>query len=160
MNWLKKIKLHVVPVDYWCFSDCSCDVDDFCEFRIQRNWYSFLSAVSGIKLVNDAVLTSQIVTFLKASLCRASFVGSQHDATRICRWALASASLRRLLSIDIACQKGAQQQTRRPPLLLATDERTDGRTPERYIDPAPHDARATSTASKRLLPRDAKHPRY
>jgi len=32
------------------------------------------------------------------------------------------------LSIDISCPQGAQQQTRRPPLLLSIDRRTDGRT--------------------------------
>jgi len=35
----------------------------------------------------------------------------------------------------------AQQQTSRTPLLLSIDEtdgRTDKRTPDRYIDPAPH----------------------
>jgi len=44
---------------------------------------------------------------------------------------------------------GAQQQTRRTPLLRSndgtnrrTDGETDGRTPDRYIDPAPHTVRA------------------
>ena len=45
------------------------------------------------------------------------------------------------LSIDISCPHGAQQQTRRTLLLRSnngTDGRTDGRTPDRYIDPAQH----------------------
>jgi len=45
------------------------------------------------------------------------------------------------LSIDISCPRGAQQQTRRTPLLLSidgTDGQTDGRTLDRYIDPAPY----------------------
>ena len=40
-----------------------------------------------------------------------------------------------LLSIDMSCPHGAQQQTRRTPLLLSidgTDRRTEGRTPDRY----------------------------
>jgi len=42
---------------------------------------------------------------------------------------------------------GAQQQTRRPPLLLSidgTDRRTDGRTLDRYLNRAAHIARAAS----------------
>jgi len=51
------------------------------------------------------------------------------------------------LSIDISCQHGAQQQTRRTPMLMSidgrrtgrqTDGQTDGRTIDRSIDPAPH----------------------
>jgi len=40
-----------------------------------------------------------------------------------------AAERRRLLSIDISCPQGAQQQTRRTPLLLSiggTSRRTDG----------------------------------
>jgi len=40
-----------------------------------------------------------------------------------------AAERRRLLSIDISCPPGAQQQTRRT-------GQTDGRTPDRYIDAA------------------------
>jgi len=40
------------------------------------------------------------------------------------------------LSVDIAAPQGAQQQTRLPPLLLLTDGQTDGRTDDRYTDPA------------------------
>jgi len=50
-----------------------------------------------------------------------------------------AAERRRLLSIDISWQRGAQQQTRRTPLLLSidgTDGQTDGRTLDRFIDPA------------------------
>jgi len=41
---------------------------------------------------------------------------------------------------DIACPLGSQQQTRRTLLWRAngTDRRIDGRTPYRFIDPAPH----------------------
>jgi len=45
-----------------------------------------------------------------------------------------AAEHRRLLVIDISCPRGAQQQTRRTPLLLSIDG-TDGRTLDRYIDP-------------------------
>jgi len=41
------------------------------------------------------------------------------------------AERRRLLSIDISCLRGAQQQTRHTPLLLSidgTDRQTDGRS--------------------------------
>ena len=64
---------------------------------------------------------------------------------RRCFWAP-----RYSLQIDIFCQRGAQQQTRRTPLLLSidgTDGRTDGRTLGRFTYPAPHTARAVSTAS-------------
>ena len=50
------------------------------------------------------------------------------------------------LSIDIFCQHGDHQQTRRPPLLMSidgTDRRKDGRTPDRYVDPALHIASRT-----------------
>ena len=62
---------------------------------------------------------------------------SQHDATRICCWAPAHAAQRPQVSIA-----GAQQQTRRPLLLLSidgTDWRT--RTPDRDIDTPPHTMR-------------------
>jgi len=58
-----------------------------------------------------------------------------------------AAERRRLLWTDMSCRRGAQQQTRRAPLLLSNDEtdrQTDGRTPDRYIDPAPHAMRAVS----------------
>jgi len=55
------------------------------------------------------------------------------------------------LSIDISCPAGAQQQTHSTPLLLSIDRtdretagRTDGRTLDRYIDPALHTIRAVS----------------
>jgi len=44
------------------------------------------------------------------------------------------------LSIDISGPQGAQQQTRRPPLLLWIDG-TDGRTPGRSIDLSLHAVR-------------------
>jgi len=48
------------------------------------------------------------------------------------------------LSINISCSHGAQQQSRGTPLLRSndgTDKRTDGRTPNRYTDYAPHNMR-------------------
>jgi len=48
-----------------------------------------------------------------------------------------AAERRRLLSVDICCQRGAQQQIRRTPLLLSIDG-ADRQTPDRFIDPAPH----------------------
>jgi len=58
---------------------------------------------------------------------------------------------RKQLSIDVSCRRGAEQQTRRTPLLLSndgTDRQTDGRTRERFIDPAPHTGRAVTIANK------------
>jgi len=51
------------------------------------------------------------------------------------------------LSINISCPQGAQLQTNRLPLLLlidGTDRRTDERTLDGYIDPAPHTVRTAS----------------
>ena len=53
------------------------------------------------------------------------------------------AGRRRLLSVEISCPRGAQQQTRRLPSLLSVG-RTDGPTLERYIDPDPHTMRTLS----------------
>ena len=44
------------------------------------------------------------------------------------------------LSIDICCPHGAQQQTRRTPRLRSNNG-TDGRTLDRFIDLAPHTTR-------------------
>ena len=68
------------------------------------------------------------------SVLTASFVGSQHDATRTGCWTPAPAARRPQLSIDICCPQGAQQQTRRPRLLLSidgTDKWKDRRTDAR-----------------------------
>jgi len=51
------------------------------------------------------------------------------------------------LSTDISCPPGAQQQTRRTPQRLSndgTDRRTDGRTWDRYVEPAAHTVRAVA----------------
>jgi len=53
-----------------------------------------------------------------------------------------------------AAEAGAQQQTHRPPLLLSiggTDIRTDGRTPERYVDPAPRWRRGVVVSGVRRM---------
>jgi len=44
-------------------------------------------------------------------------------------------------SISIFCPHGAQQQTRRTSVLLSIDG-TDGRTPDRFIDPVAHSVEA------------------
>jgi len=71
------------------------------------------------------------------SLCSASSVNVTLPAFAAERRAAAP-----LLSIDISRPHGAQQQTRRTPPLRSNDRtyigRTDGRTPDRCIDPAPH----------------------
>ena len=74
----------------------------------------------------------------------ASSLRCQHDTAR------SRCSAPRLLAIDISCPRGALLQTRRTPLLLSidgTDGRTDGRTLDRFIDPAPHTTRAVSILS-------------
>jgi len=53
-----------------------------------------------------------------------------------------------LPSIDISSPQGAQHQTRRTLLSLSiewTDRRTDGRTLDRFVNPAPHTVWAVST---------------
>jgi len=62
-----------------------------------------------------------------ASLHSVFRVGFQREAARICYRAPAPAARRPQLSIDISCSHGAQQQTRRMPLLLSIDG-TDRRT--------------------------------
>jgi len=64
------------------------------------------------------------------------------------------------LSIDISCPQGTQQRTGRPPLLLlfidGTDTRTNGRTMDRCVDPAPHTMRTVSVGLiDSFYPRDA-----
>ena len=72
-------------------------------------------------------------------------------ASRCCT----ASAARPRLSVDISCRLGAQQQTRRPPLLMSingterrTDRRTDGRTPDRYLDRAAHTMLAASISIK------------
>jgi len=56
------------------------------------------------------------------------------------------------LSVDISCQRGAQQQTRHSGVWLSTNDETDGRTDgqtdrralDHRIDLAPHTMRAAS----------------
>jgi len=67
----------------------------------------------------------------KTNQCFASPVGCQHDAIHICCWAPSP-----LLSIDISCLRGAQQQTRRTPKLLLSIDSTDRRTLARFVDSA------------------------
>jgi len=74
--------------------------------------------------------------------CWASYIGSENYATHSCS---SGACSRRSIS---AARARAQQQTSGTSLLLSTDEtdrRTDGRTPDRYIDPALHSMRAALT---------------
>jgi len=54
-----------------------------------------------------------------------------------CCTAVVAGSWRPLLSINISCPHGTQQQTCRMLLLLSTDG-TDGQTFDRFIDPAEH----------------------
>ena len=70
-----------------------------------------------------------------------------------------AAARRPQLSVNMSCPHDAQQQTRRTPLLLSTDEtnrrtdrQTDGRSPNRYIDPVPHTMRSASMTYCLKLP--------
>ena len=83
------------------------------------------------------------------SLCRASFVSSQRDATRVCCWAPArlqhgARSYRSIL-------RPAGHSAANPQAAVAAADRwdrqadrylIDGRRPDRYIDSAPHCMRA------------------
>jgi len=76
------------------------------------------------------------------SLRWASSVGSQHDATRISCWA--PAERRQQLSTDTLMP--AWRSAANPPAAVSigeTDRQTDGRKPDRYIDPAPYIIAAT-----------------
>jgi len=88
---------------------------------------------------------------LRTSLCSASYVSCQRGTARICccaPWCGAAVVDRRAESFDISCSPGPKQQTRSNAVRRAngTDRRanrhTDGRTPYRYIDPAPRALRA------------------
>jgi len=60
------------------------------------------------------------------------------------------------LSIDISGLHDAQQQSHRTPRLrsdFGTDRQTDGRTHDRFIDPAQHTTRAVSIQNRRLYER-------
>jgi len=66
---------------------------------------------------------------------------------------------RPLPSIDICCRRGAQQQTRRSGVRRVNDEtdsqtdrQTDGRTPDSFIDPAPHTTRQQCQQSEPHTP--------
>jgi len=81
---------------------------------------------------------STFTYYWKTSLCWTTSVSSQRDDTCICCLVPAPAAWRQQLSIDISCPKGAQQQTRQPPLLLWINGTDRGRMLDCYIDPAPH----------------------
>jgi len=55
--------------------------------------------------------------------------------------AFAAAAPAEQQSISIFCPHGARQQTGRTSLLLSIDG-TDGRTPDRFIEPAAHSVEA------------------
>jgi len=81
-------------------------------------------------------------------LCRASSVGSQRDAIRICSLAPAPAAWRRSCRSIFPASRALRKN-----LLAAVaafnrwDRQADGRT-DRYIDPAPHIMRAASKWTK------------
>jgi len=67
------------------------------------------------------------------------------------------------LSIDISRLHGAQQQTRRSGVQRAsdgTDRRTDGRTLDRFIHPAPHAMRGLAIIRAARKPRNHDRREY
>jgi len=73
------------------------------------------------------------------SLCWASTLGSQHDAIRICWWAPAAGVLaidRYVLQKTALSSKPAGRRWCRS-MRQANGRRTNGRTPDRYLNPAP-----------------------
>ena len=69
--------------------------------------------------------------------CWASSISSQHDAAHICCWAPAPAARRSQLSINI-CSIHRRSAANTPVAVAVVnrwDKRTDGRTPNRYVDP-------------------------
>ena len=90
-------------------------------------------------------------------------VGVQpHQLTRqlnnacVCCWVLCCSAIvagcrHPLLSIDMFCPQGAQQHTQHMPQWLS-DNGTDSRTPDHYIDPAVHTMRAVSTREFNVTP--------
>ena len=80
----------------------------------------------GLKILCFWRLEKDMHVHRLTSLCLASYLGSQHDATRSC--SSRSCSYRSIF----AASARSQQQTSRP------TGQTDRQTLERYIDPAPH----------------------
>jgi len=82
---------------------------------------------------------SQLNSIYISNVLTRLILGCRRDATRVCCSAPAP--------VDRYLRQGAQQQTRRPPLLLSidgTDRRSDGWTPDLHIDPASHTLQAVS----------------
>ena len=83
----------------------------------------------------------------------ASSLCSQRDAACICWWAPVSCCLEYGAWTYRLISPAAQRSASNPPSTVATVDRTDGRTPDRYIDSVPHTTRATS---KRLHKENAR----
>jgi len=102
-------------------------------FVLTLVFYLNMMSLSTLLQFYKYCVTGALIT----SLCWASFVGSQRDATRICCWAPAPAA-RHLQcacsywSISAECPQGTQQQTRRPTSRLLIDG-TDGWTVTYYV---------------------------
>jgi len=76
---------------------------------------------------------------------------AERRAAAMCCGAIAAGRPAPPLSIDISYPHGAQQQTRRTPLLRSND-RIDPRTPDRYMDLAAHTMWAVTINSARCRP--------
>jgi len=74
----------------------------------------------------------------------ASSLCSQRDAACICWWAPVSCCLEYGAWTYRLISPATQRSASNPPSTVATADRTDGRTPDRYIDSAPHTTQATS----------------
>ena len=78
-------------------------------------------------------------------------VAVERRAAASCCGAVAAGRSAPPLPIDLSHTYGAQQQTRRTP-RLRSDDRTDGRTLDRSIYPAPHSTRAASINVESTVP--------
>ena len=95
----------------------------------------------------DSYATAFAWKYSTTSPCRASSIGSQHDAACFCCGAPAPPAGRYRSVTGTRRSQGAQQQTNRTRQLTSidgTDRRTDGRTTDSCIDPTPHVTRAAS----------------
>ena len=93
------------------------------------------------KLVKSKLSLATVVT----GLCSASAVGCQHDTARICCRHL----LHGARSYTVYLLPTGRSAANSPAAVAAVDRRdrrTDGRTPDRYIDPVAHTMRAASVS--------------
>jgi len=122
--------------------------DSECQLRRQRDHLENLLTIS------DGRVCLLVLKSVLTSLCRgphpsAVNVTLPEFAAERRRASSTALVVRSQLLIDIFCRQGAQQQTHLPPPSTdCTDEQTDGRTPDRYVDSAPLTMRTASIMPK------------